>query len=290
MLLTEMEIIDKIMKNLLNILGIRLPKYEFKMPEGYQLKTELSECLDKSIGYAFLDLDKWRVGESWGNVQDNANCFFQLDGDKGGNSAIIEGYYMQLFVRHQEFFSTRINKQLHFKAGKIVTRDKFHYGIFRIRAKMPNFKYQWCAIWLCGKVQPDNAIWQEIDIVENYNHGKVKFASSNKIYSQPNVHFFDDGMHQMTSPSSKYVKNPDKRFVDYILWWEKDFIRIYYDNYLVYECKDKSILNQFNAPMNLIINNAVEWGVELTKEDIEEISKADTTFCISSVEYWSNKK
>lgn len=271
------------MKNLLNILGIRLPKYEFKMPKEYKLKEDISVCLDRLYGYTFPTED-WRIGEEWGNVQENGNCFFQLEGDKINNT-IHNNYFMQLSVKPQEFFSTRINKQLHFKAGKIVTRNKFHYGIYRIRAKMPNFKYQWCAIWLCGKVQPDNHIWQEIDIVENYNHNKVKFATSNKIYSQPNIHFFKNGKHKTTSPGSKYIKNPDKRFVDYILWWEKDFIRIYYDNYLVYECTDKFILNQLNEPMNLIINNAVEWGVDLTKEDIEEISKADT-FCISNVEYW----
>lgn len=275
------------MKNLLNIIGIKVPQYKFKMPKEYKLEKDISICLDRLYGYAF-PTENWRIGEEWGNVQDNANCFFQLEGDKINNT-IHNGYYMQLSVKPQEFFSTRINKQLHFKAGKIVTRNKFHYGIFKIRAKMPNFKYQWCAIWLAGKVQPDKGIWQEIDIVENYNHNKVKFASSNKIYSQPNVHFFENGHHKITSPSNKYVKNPDKRFVDYILWWEKDFIRIYYDNYLVYECTDKFILSQFNEPMNLIINNAVEWGVELTKEDIEEISKADTTFCIANVEYWSKK-
>lgn len=270
------------MKNILNILGIKLPKYKFKMPKGYKLEKEFI------LGYDNNFNKDWRIGEEWGNVQDNANCFFQLEGDKD-NSTIHTDWNVDLLVKPQEFFSTKINKQLHFKAGKIVSRDKFHYGVFKIRAKMPNFKYQWCAIWLCGKVQPYNHIWQEIDIVENYNHNKIKFASSNKIYSQPNIHFYKNGKHKMTSPSSKYIKQPDKRFVDYILHWEKDFIRIYYDNYLVYECTDKSILNQFNEPMNLIINNAVEWGIDLTKEDIEEISKADTTFCTNSVEYWNNK-
>ncbi len=273
------------MRNLLNILGIKLPKYKFKMPKGYKLTEDISVCLDRLYSYTFPQED-WRIGEEWGNVQDNANCFFQIEGDKF-NTTIHNNYYMQLSVKPQEFFSNKINKQLHFKAGKIVSKDKFHYGLFRIKANMPNFKYQWCAIWLAGKVQPDNGIWQEIDIVENYNHNKIKFASSNKIYSQPNVHFFKQGKHKMTSPTSKYIKQPDKRFVDYILWWEEKFIRIYYDNYLVYECTDKSILNQFNEPMNLIINNAVEWEVDLTKEDIEEISKADTTFCIANVEYWS---
>lgn len=281
------------MKNILNILGIKLPKYKFKMPKEYKLKK------DFTLGYGethyngkYMIIEDnfnkdWQIGESWGNVQDNANCFFQLEEDKD-NLTIHTGWDINLSVRPQEFFSTRINKHLHFKAGKIVTRDKFHYGIFRVRAKMPNFKYQWCAIWLCGDVQPDNKIWQEIDIVENYNHDKIKFASSNKIYSKPNVHYIDkQGKHKMTSPSSKYIKHPDNRFVDYILWWEKDFIRIYYDNYLVYECIDKFILDQFNEPMNLIINNAVEWGVELTKEDIKEISKVDTTFCINNIQYWS---
>lgn len=276
------------MKNILNILGIKLPKYKFKMPKGYKLEKDFTLGYDEWGNNNFNE--DWQIGESWGNVQDNANCFFQVAGDVINNTLCFrDNSYLALEVKPQEFFSARINKQLHFKAGKVVTRNKFHYGIFRIRAKMPNFKYQWCAIWLCGKVQPDNHIWQEIDIVENYNHDKIKFASSNKIYSQPNVHYFKNGSHKMTSPSSRYIKQPDKRFVDYILHWEKDFIRIYYDNYLVYECKDKSILDQFNEPMNLIINNAVEWGVELTAKDIEEISKADTTFCIANVEYWSKK-
>lgn len=272
------------MKNLLNILGIKLPKYKFEMPKEYKLKKYFI------LGYDNNFNKDWQIGESWGNVQDNANCFFQVENDSNNNTIRFrKNICLSLDVKPQEFFSTRINKHLHFKAGKIVTRNKFHYGIFRVRAKMPNFKYQWCAIWLCGKVQPENKIWQEIDIVENYNHKKVKFASSNKIYSQPNIHYFKNGHHKMTSPTSKYIKQPDKRFVDYILWWEKDFIRIYYDNYLVYECIDKSILNQFNEPMNLIINNAVEWGNALTKEDIEEISKVDTSFCIANVEYWSKK-
>jgi beta-glucanase (GH16 family) len=283
------------MKNLLNILGIKLPKYKFKMPNGYKLKKEFTLGYAETLynGKHWIVKDNfnkdWQIGESWGNVQDNANCFFQLEGDiDRDNNTIVTGYDINLLVTQQEFYSTRINKQLHFKAGKIVSKDAFQYGIFKIRAKMPNFKYQWNAIWLCGKVQPDNKIWQEIDILENYNHNKIKFASSNKIYSQPNVHYVDkQGKHKMTSPSNKYVKHPNNRFVYYTLWWEEDFIRIYYDDYLVYECKDKSILNQFNEPMNLIINNAIEWGVELTKEDIEKISKADITFWISSVEYWS---
>ena len=220
------------MKNLLNILGIKLPQYKFKMPKGYKV-NELSIRLDKFFGYTFPTED-WRIGEEWGNVQENGNCFFQVEGDKNNNT-IHNKYYMELSVKPQEFFSTRINKHLHFKAGKIVSRSKFLYGVFKIRAKMPNFKYQWCAIWLCGKVQPDNHIWQEIDIVENYNHNKIKFASSNKIYSQPNVHYIDkQGKHKMTSQGNKYVKHPDERNVIYTLHWEEDFIRIYYNDYLYF--------------------------------------------------------
>ena len=267
------------------------------MPKEYKLKKDFtlgySERRYNSLYYTIDDnFNKdWQIGESWGNVQDNANCFFQLEEDEDNNT-ICTGYEINLKIKPEQFYSSKINKQLHFKAGKIVSKDKFHYGIFKIRAIMPNFKYQWCAIWLCGKVQPDNKVWQEIDIVENYNHNKVKFASSNKIYSKPNVHYIDkQGKHKMTNPSNKYVKNPDERFVDYILHWEEDFIRIYYNGYLVYECTDKFILNQFNEPMNLIINNAVEWGVNLTAKDIAELDveilRENTTFCIANVEYWS---
>lgn len=285
------------MKNLLNMLGIKVSKYKLKIPKEYILKK------DFTLGYGdvrccgrYLTIEDnfnrdWQIGESWGNVQDNANCFFQVERDEDNNT-IVTGYDIALKIKPEEFFSTRINKQLHFKAGKIVSKDKFKYGIFRISAKSSNFENQWNAIWLCGKVQPDNNIWQEIDIVENYNHNKVKFASSNKIFSQPNIHYVDkQGKHKMTNSGNKYIKHPNDRFVYYTLWWEEDFIKIYYDDYLVYECTDKFILNQLNEPMNLIINNAIEWGVDLTAKDIAEIDinilKENTTFCINSIQYWS---
>jgi hypothetical protein len=80
--------------------------------------------------------------------------------------------------------------------------------------------------------------------------------------------------------------HPDERYVKYTLWWEKEFIRIYFDDYLVYECTDTFILNQFQQPMYLILDNAVEQGVKLSNKDIELLKNGDNWFNITNIKYF----
>jgi hypothetical protein len=47
-------------------------------------------------------------------------------------------------------------------------------------------------------------------------------------------------------------------FIEYTIWWEKDFIKIYYNGYLVRHITDKEVLNNVNIAQSLIIGSGVE--------------------------------
>ena len=61
---------------------------------------------------------------------------------------------------------------------------------------------------------------------------------------QPNLYFANqDNYRSYDVPVAKCTE----RFVQYVCHWEKDFIRIYYDGTLVFECTNPKILQHFNG-------------------------------------------
>lgn len=263
---------------LLNMLGIEPKKNRLKISDEYDIEKTYSFNTQKDINTF------WNIGEGYGPLQaGNMNNYFQVPGMCDNNNTIcISNKSLVLYTNYEpkEFYKQDIPEwrtgfedypekwTIPFKSGKIVSKDTFYQGILQIEAKLPNVKYMWPAIWLTGsKTWPP-----EIDIAEAYNDGKIQYASSNNIILKPNIHYLDkNGKHKATNPLQYYVKNPDEQFITYSLWWEDEFIRIYYDGNLAYELTDKEILKQFNQPMHLILNNAVEWGTKPTVKDIEEL-------------------
>jgi beta-glucanase (GH16 family) len=155
-----------------------------------------------------------------------------------------------------------------------------------VTAKLPNTKYLWPAIWFCGTQS-----WPpELDLMEAYNNGHIQYASSNNIICQPNIHFRENGENKALFPGSKYVSHPDERYVTYTLHWEEDFVRFYYDDYLVFECTDKKILDQMNQPMSLILDNAVEMNVKLSQKDIDKLRTGDNWFYVKNIKYYDKKR
>ena len=78
------------------------------------------------------------------------------------------------------------------------------------------------------------------------------------------------------------IKNPlDKLKVS--CWWTKDFIKIYYNGYLVRKTTSEDILKWFrDKKMIIILNNGMR------SEYIPMIDNSITTeFFIYSVKYWS---
>lgn len=229
----------------------------------------------------YLGRSDWRIGEEYSQVQTgNMNNYFQKEGALNNCAwpSLLQVVHEPKIFNISEFSEDQQRDMrrkgysevftIPLKAGKIVSKKGYRYGIFEITAKVPNKKYMWPAIWLSGtKTWPP-----EIDIAEFYNNGRIRWASSNKIIAKPNIHYRDKkGTHKALNPIQRYVANPDKHYITYTLWWEKDFIKIYYDGRLVYKCTNKKILAQFNQPMRIIINNAVDWSASPTNKELEEL-------------------
>lgn len=132
--------------------------------------------------------------------------------------------------------------------GLIKSKATYKYGIFIITAKQPLGKGIWNAIWTTGSVN-----WPpEIDLLEGYSEDTIDF--NNKKTFKSNVHVksgvFGSNTHKLFPATSS--------FIEYVLWWTKDFIRIYYNGYKVIDISNKKILDSVNEPMNIIIGMGIE--------------------------------
>lgn len=258
------------------------------------MSRKLKKAIRQRTCYS-LGPDAWCIGEKYSQVQTgNMNNYFQKEGEPNNCAwaSLLKVVHEPKVFNIIDFNADQREEMrqrgypktftIPMKAGKIVSRYVFQYGIFQISAKVSNKKHMWPAIWLSGtKTWPP-----EIDIAEFYNNGRIRWASSNKIIAKPNIHYRDrKGKHKALNPIQRYVANPDKHYITYTLWWEKDFIKIYYDGRLVYKCTNKKILAQFNQPMHIIINNAVDWSASPTNEELEELC-SQNQFLIAKVDIY----
>jgi hypothetical protein len=135
--------------------------------------------------------------------------------------------------------------------GCVSTKKSFKYGWFEVEAKLPKAKGQWTAFWLHGL-----ETWPpEIDIFESYNKTGV-------VEAKPNIHFgqgknWQDGKRDMGQPDIK-LGRPETRWVKYACHWTEDWIRFYYDGYLIQECTIKKALKQNEQEQYIILNNGCE--------------------------------
>jgi len=154
-----------------------------------------------------------------------------------------------------------------YTSGKLVTKKTFpfQYGSVEVRAKLPEGKGTWPAIWMLSeniKEWPDDG---EIDIMEHvgYKEGFVHGSVHTKKYN----HIIGT---QKTD--TIVVKDATKNFHIYRADWTPDKIEMYVDNqkYFTYNNTEKSYEAwPFDQPFFLILNQAVggNWG---GKEGIDE--------------------
>jgi hypothetical protein len=144
--------------------------------------------------------------------------------------------------------------------------------------------------YLCTKYCPSFCLngvdtWPpEIDVFNGYsgedgNYSSGLFKNAFKKI-QPNIHYGSrkDNSTNSWSGYDVFVKDADKRFVQYVCWWERDFIKIYYDGVKVFETYDQKILKYFNQPMSVIINNGVT-----------DLNANESSLIIKNFEVWTKK-
>lgn len=161
----------------------------------------------------------------------------------------------------KEHFTPENHAPVEYTAASLITQKKasWQFGRIEVRAKLPNGKGVWPAIWMLG-TNISQIGWPacgEIDIMEfvgkepNSIHGTLHYAVAGKHQS--------DG-HRLE------VNQPFAAFHVYAVEWTPERIDFYFDNQkyhtVLIDKAGKSAANSFRAPHYLLINFALggEWG------------------------------
>lgn len=250
--------------------------------DQYELKFQ------DSFGGSSIDLSKWDIGQRWGEYHPEHP--YQYYG-KGEDFVSVESGNLNLYTRYQpkDFIDRKSSGtiKINYGIGLVISKESFSHGYYEVEAMLPEGILLWPAIWLTAvKTWPP-----EIDILESYSGREANYMNEKGVVNgknQPNVHYgFSEDKTKSSYGAFSYPlpHRPTKRFVKYGLNWEKDFIRIYYDGYLVFQCTQGAILGYFNDPgvsMSIILNNG-------TTDQITDMITKSSVFKISSVKYFAKK-
>ena len=232
-------------------------------PSDYELVFE--DNFDKS-----KLSDEWRISQPWGEFHPGSlRQYWPKD-----NSCVYispEGLVLELRNYPKTFLKSDLPPwqqkpelpdefTIDWAAGLVFLKKPYTFGWFEAEIQLPVDRAQWAAFWLSGK-----ETWPpEIDVFESYTSG-----NPNDISIEPNIHWGseDDGTKKDYGAPRIYVKDADKRFVQYAVHWTKDFIKFYYDGQLVQVAKNKEMLSDNAAPQNVILNNGINKGDGLTSNE-----------------------
>ena len=201
---------------------------------------------------------RWRPG--WVNNEQQAytdrdiNLYLD-DGNLVIQGLIEPGYY------GTDYTGTAYNSD--YTSGRMNTDDKvsWTYGRFDIRAKLPNGKGSWPAIWMLGE-NISTVGWPncgEIDIVEHvgFDDGRIHASIHTEDYNH---------MNNTQKSGSTFIETATDSFHIYSLEWSPTYLRYLIDNesyFFVYNGSNGDVAKwPFDEPQYIILNLAIggDWG------------------------------
>lgn len=155
-------------------------------------------------------------------------------------------------------------EQAHYTSASIISRKRMNvqYGRIEVRAKLPQGRGVWPAIWMLGEDFPEDP-WPdcgEIDIME--------FVGHDPDHVHGTVHFPRNGEHAYHGGKIK-TASPYADFHIYAIEWDINKIDFYFDKtcYHTFPIDEagKGESNPFRKPFYLLINLALggAWGGEI---------------------------
>ena len=219
----------------------------------------------------------WRVGQPWGLFHPGGPYQYY-----GKDSVYIENQHLVLDHRYKPTQMTAWDNpkvyDIPYSVGLITSYDDYGYGFYEFECKLPKGVGLWPAVWLsCVDSWPP-----EIDINESYSDGNGDYRSK----LETNFHYNLGENKESAGAREHSIYAVDKR-IKFSCWWTKDFIKIYYNGYLVRVITSENILKWYrDKRMLIILNNALreEFLDKQPKVENEVISK----FEIYSVRYWES--
>lgn len=218
-----------------------------------------------------FDTRVWRIGQPWGLFHpDDPHQYYGSESVSiVNNSLSLKQYY------NKRKFSIDGNQyEIDQSVGLVTSIYSFGYGFYKFECKLPKGIGLWPAVWLsCVDSWPP-----EIDILEAYSDGDGSYKNN----LQSNFHYdFNENKKAAGARNHPVYSVDDKLILS--CWFTKDFIKIYYNGYLVRQITSDSILNFFrDKKMIIILNNAIREEYK----DKSELINQQSEFYIYSVSYW----
>ena len=196
------------------------------------------------------DYDTEGNDAGWGN---NESQFYTT---KRIENARVEDGLLNITARKEDF------KDKKYTSARLITKADWQYGRFETRAKLPDGRGTWSAIWMMpGGWSFKDGNWPDIgefDIMEHVGHdaGLIHASAHSRDYQ------WQKGTQQTDTIR---IKDATEAFHTYTWEWTPDLVRAYVDDQLYFEYENEGLGETkwpYDKPFYLILNVAVggAWG------------------------------
>jgi beta-glucanase (GH16 family) len=233
-------------------------KKEIAAPKGYELVWH-----DEFDYEGLSDSAKWSY-DTEGNDHGWGNNELQFYTEKDNENAFADGDYLHIVAKKEQ----KGGKD--YTSARLITKNKgdWKYGRFEIKAKVPEGRGIWPAIWMLP-TDWEYGGWPasgEIDIMEHvgYNPDSVFASAHTEAYN----HVKGTNKTEGIAPGKKIYDS----FNEYVLEWDEDEYRVYFNDkhYFTFENEDKTYEEwPFDKRFHLLLNVAVggNWGGQKGVDD-----------------------
>ena len=198
------------------------------------------------------DYDNWQCGATWWEQPYHPGNFNQWY-DCEQISIVPDGIQFSAIKKPKSFPDVGIIPNA---IGLVRSKQSWKYGLFVFSAKLPLGYFLWPALWLSGV-----ANWPpEIDLLESYSDDTIDYHVFKNNQSNIWVKDGNGGQERAGARTHRLPNNITNQFIEYIIWWEKDFIKLYYNGYLVRHITDPFILNGMFEAQQIIIGTGTQTG------------------------------
>ena len=201
------------------------------------------------------DTNKW--GYEAGFVRNHESQYYTKA--RLENARVEDGHLV--IECRKEHFTPANHAPVEYTAASLTTRGKagWQYGRIEARAKIPQGKGVWPAIWMLGedKAQVGWPRCGEIDIME--------FVGKEPTGIHGTLHYFAEGKHQ-SDGGTLHTNQPFADFHVYAVEWTPERIDFFFDDQKYHtvhlDKANQGSGNPFRAPQYLILNFALggAWG------------------------------
>ncbi len=201
------------------------------------------------------DTSKW-LYDTEGNADGWGNNEAQYYTEADSNNVWVNKGVLKITAQKEAFAGKS------FTSARLSSATSWQYGRFETRAKVPNARGTWSAIWMMPEGWSfKDGNWPdvgEIDIMEHVGHvtGVVHASAHSKDYQWQT---------QTQQTATMFVPEVDTKFHTYILEWSPKLIKAFIDDSLFFQYDNEGFGETkwpYTKPFNIIMNVAVggTWG------------------------------